>query len=611
MKLFAANRAIGLDVGMASTKRVVLTKQGKQLALVLCDEFDTRAEGILGEAELYSGIAEWLNRKESPTGELFVGLPQFLATTQLSDFPPGATTGLDEMVAFQTRQLAGLSEEGFIHDFQVLEPGLGRQNPVLMGICRESTVQEKVDLLAKAGLPLADLFMNGIAAIACLFRLHPEACLESAPQLLLDFGASSTTMAVIAAGQVLFVGSLLFGSDNYTDALVKHLGVDAKEAERMKCASRLSDDDPESPLFLVTRQLENELRSAIEDWRAQEREEIADAVFAKVWLSGGGAQLTGLAEQLARSLDCPAQVFGPTDFTTGDVLPAYVTAFGLALQGLGEAAVSLSLGPPVMRWLTLRRRRFSYLVAAASCIAVFLILYMFSSFHRLALEKAALKQERAKLDRCEQLIPRVMETRSAIRHYEKMMIPFVATGDRAGRFVSALRNLTEACEVNDWFVYVADEAVYQRGKRSENVEAHRDARSSRPSAVSGAGSMFRPKPMGIGDVVAPDPFPKKVMVDDIKPMASVIVAGYTLLLSENPYEPVRELVRKLNDSPSYTDVDLLPEVERIGREDIFECWLSFFRKHPEKRYKAFSLRIPFTEAVIEQPDEPAKRTGTR
>ena len=611
MKLLPTYRAVGLDIGMSSTKRVVLTTQGKQVAVLLCDEFDTREEGILGESELYSSVAEWLNRSAGACGEVFFGLPQFLATTQLSDFPPGVTTGLEEMVAFQTRQLGGLSEESFIHDYQVLAPGFGRSNPVLMGICRESAVREKAEALTTAGVPLSDLFMNGIGVLACLFELHPEIRAETSPQLVLDLGATSTTVAVTAGGQILFVSSLLFGSDNYTNALSKHLGVDAKEAERVKRESRLVVDDTGSPLYQVTRQLENELRSAIEDWRAQESGEIAEAMFSRVWLSGGGAQFAGLAEHLALVFDCPAQAFGPMDYASGSVLPAYATAFGLALQGLGRAAVSLSLGPRDIRWQTLRRHRFSYLVAAAACVTVLMALWMFGVFHRLSLEKSVLQREMAKLDRCEQLIPRVMGTMSAIKHYEKMVLPFVATGNRAGSFIRVLTDLTDACGENDWLVYVADEAVYQRGKGGENVAEQRDVGSGRPASTSAAPSLFRAKPAGIGDVATPDPFPYKTMVDDIEPVSSVIVAGYTLLLPEKPYEPVREIVRKLNDSPCYTDVDLLPEIERIGREDIFECWLAFFRQHPEKRYKAFSLRLPFTEPVIRASASPTKQTGSR
>jgi len=94
---------------------------------------DARAEGIIDDVELRHSVAEWLRQIGWASRELSLGLPQYLTTTQVSDFPPDVTDGLDEMVAYETRQLAGLSEESFIHDYQVMGPRYGRKNPVLIG----------------------------------------------------------------------------------------------------------------------------------------------------------------------------------------------------------------------------------------------------------------------------------------------------------------------------------------------------------------------------------------------------------------------------------------------------------------------------------------------
>jgi hypothetical protein len=114
----------------------------------------------------------------------------------------------------------------------------------------------------------------------------------------------------------------------------------------------------------------------------------------------------------------------------------------------------------------------------------------------------------------------------------------------------------------------------------------------------------------IGDAAVPDPFPTRRFPRDHRPLRSLIVAGYTRLQTVEPYKPVRDIVRKLNHRaaegdatapaagpPLFQGVDLLPEVERAGREDIYAPWLDAFKRH-DIRQKAFSLRLPFADLDV-------------
>ena len=62
----------------------------------------------------------------------------------------------------------------------------------------------------------------------------------------------------------------------------------------------LDDVNDEQSLLLAMRQLEAELRTAIDHWRGGEHSELKDALIERIWLCGGGAQLPGLARHLAR-----------------------------------------------------------------------------------------------------------------------------------------------------------------------------------------------------------------------------------------------------------------------------------------------------------------------
>lgn len=605
---FSRNKpVVGVDIGNAEVKAVALGVRGKRIAVLGMQTLDTREEGIIDDAELRGTVAEWLSQIGWINRELSHGIPQYLTTTQVSDFPPGATTGLDEMVAYETRQLAGLSEEGFMHDYQVMEPFFGRKNPALIGICRESVVRDRTEALGLAGIPLVELSMNGLAVANAFFDLHPEALNIRDPQLLLDMGAESSSVIVVAAGQVLFVGSLLFGADKVTQALAKHLGIREEEAEKVKRTARLNPADTLSPLYQTAQQLENELRTSVEHWRAQERQEIAGKMFAQIWLSGGGAQLAGLDDYLSRTYGCEAKVFGPVDRETKTVMPTLVTAYGLALQGLGRAHISVSLCPPEIRWTRIRRKRFGYLISTTLVVAVALTCLLLNYYRRLEAEKAHIAARMAEIDKCSGLIPQLEKTTSAIRHYERMLIPFAEKGNRARRFLNAIDELREARASEDWFVYLADEASYQAKRnveKSPGSEAPEGRTEKRP-----APSLFRAPTPTEESAGTDSEFAKLVPVREIDQMETLIVGVFTPYQRGNRYGPVREVVRKLNrkdpagkklNTPGLFDgVDLLPEDDRVGREDIFREWTELFEENPGKKFMDYTLRLPFEKLDVD------------
>jgi hypothetical protein len=91
-------------------------------------------------------------------------------------------------------------------------------------------------------------------------------------------------------------------------------------------------------------------------------------------------------------------------------------------------------------------------------------------------------------------------------------------------------------------------------------------------------------------------------------MRRLIVAGYTPFVPIHTYEAVRRIVSRLDASEHYRGVDLLPDSERAGREDIFDPWIRFFRNMPRGRYKAFSLVLPFARLDF-TPPQPTKPDG--
>ena len=107
-------RYLGLDVGASSAKAVVLDSTG---AICGSGVLDMRAEGILNDAEMYGSVAEWLANEKWKKCKIAAGLPQYMTTTLMRNYPEKLPV---KAIRFQLQgeasQVAALSDEAMLQD---------------------------------------------------------------------------------------------------------------------------------------------------------------------------------------------------------------------------------------------------------------------------------------------------------------------------------------------------------------------------------------------------------------------------------------------------------------------------------------------------------------
>jgi len=604
MGLFGNKQTLGIDIGSATTKAVAVRIENKQPVMVTADTFDTGAEGILNENELFASVAGWLREAPWAQGTQTAGLPQYLVTTQITDFPPGVRNGLENMVRYETQQLAGLSDESFVHDFHILSPGHGRRNPVLIGLCRESVVRERLSALANAGLHPTSIGMNGLAALNALLYLHPEAAEpKEQPQLLLDIGLDATTIAIFIADQPLYTGTLDFGSHMLTEALLERAGGDEGKAEARKRELDVEDLAPGSPARDLLRRLDSEIANALDHWRDQQPGDLADEGVLAFWLCGGGAQQNGLTAYLTDRHECAVHRFGPPDpASPDDPMTEYATALGLALLGVGSVTIPLCLMPDEAKWAQKRRRRLPWAIAAAVLATLAIAALIASSYVRSRRTLTALLALDKELSTCRGHISRLRDMQAGILAYESQVAPLVEEGNRSRRVLRALDDLANVCEPNSWFVYLGDDFSYEAGKLTDEEKRKRRARAGKPKA-RGAFTV------ATDESDNPIEFPERIQALDVPQMRALIGAGYTPFTMDDPggYAAVARLRAKLSELKPYSGVDAISTDSKRGREDIFMPWDTFRERHLDTRYSQFVVRLPFSSLPLAIPEpEPVK-----
>jgi cell division protein FtsA len=194
---------------------------------------------------------------------------------------------------------------------------------------------------------------------------------------LVEIGAQVTNVSVHAAGMLLGLRSIPIGSNDITDSIASSLGIRRSQAERLKCVSGSAISTPTDHRELVPVNAPGEepggrlARGADEHNRIPRAElvaivtdrlgvlsaEVAKALKAlgfggsqggQVVLTGGGAELHGIAEFMQGALGRPVRVGKPpalTGLPEAHATPGFATLAGLCLYAAEDPVDIRSIGP--------------------------------------------------------------------------------------------------------------------------------------------------------------------------------------------------------------------------------------------------------------------------
>jgi cell division protein FtsA len=189
-------------------------------------------------------------------------------------------------------------------------------------------------------------YVAGMSAIA-----DEEADVGAA---VIDMGAGTTTTAVFSGGRFVHADGFALGGNHVTTDLARGLNARMSDAERIKTlygsvlaggsderdmitVPSVNDDDREPPQFVSRASLVRIIKPRVEEILEMVRDRLAASPFAtgpraRVVLTGGACQLTGMPELAARILDRPVRIGRPLGMSALPEAakgPAFAAATGL------------------------------------------------------------------------------------------------------------------------------------------------------------------------------------------------------------------------------------------------------------------------------------------
>lgn len=338
---------IGLDVGVGSIKLVSFTGNPGKLVLNSIGEAKTPRVAWTKEDKSGKAVKEVAEAIKKLVRDLKLGgsiqavtcLPEDEVVSRLIRLPPLKENEVRDALKFEAETFVPYPLDQVSIDYEVVEEDEAGRLTVYAIAAKNDLIQTHVKLFKSAGIDLAALESPAVA----MRRAVVTAVSETAAILLVDLGEKYSDIVGLNAGKIYFTRAMSVGGESLTRAISINLGLDMASAEEYKKAYGLKE-----------LQLEGKIKNAIQPVFASMAEEIRRAMSTfredqgkaadLLVLSGGGANLPGLAEELTKVVGIEVQLLQP--FVKADtsklVVPMDLTAegcrfalaAGLAMRGL-------------------------------------------------------------------------------------------------------------------------------------------------------------------------------------------------------------------------------------------------------------------------------------
>jgi type IV pilus assembly protein PilM len=223
---------------------------------------------------------------------------------------------LANAIRFRAHETLPIPMEEAMLDYHVIEDAVAPDR-VLLAVAYRELVDRFAATCAAANIELVGIDMEAFALLRAVGGEPLTAGeREQAARVAVSIGHDRTTVAVSDGRLCEFTRVVEWGGSRITDAVARALDVDTGEAERIKrtldISSRATHEDERSTVAAEAARREvhglaRELASSLHFYQDQ-----PDSLgFAEITITGGGAHLQGLAEQLEELIGISVRVADP------------------------------------------------------------------------------------------------------------------------------------------------------------------------------------------------------------------------------------------------------------------------------------------------------------
>lgn len=297
-----------MDIGTGSIKAVQLEKKGAVEKLVCLGEAkNPLSAGALDAETALAKTGEIIKKLmadlEIKTKFAVVALPENKVISRIVTFPPIKESEINKALFYEVETFVPYPKEKIQLDYQIVEK---TKEKILLFVVatQKETVARYEKLLKAVGLvPVALETTSSALARALAPNSHK-------PTMIVDLGAKDSTMIIVRGGSIYLTQVIGFGGDAFTRAVSISLGMDFFKAEEYKKTYGFQADKWENKIRSALIEVFDHLAEEIKKGMLSFKEDWGEQVGLLI-LSGGGATMPGLSDELVKILGIEIQIGRP------------------------------------------------------------------------------------------------------------------------------------------------------------------------------------------------------------------------------------------------------------------------------------------------------------
>lgn len=341
-------KLVGLDIGSSSVKVIELARDrntsGYELANLGFEPLgqDVVVDGAIMDALIVSSAIEKIFAENKVrTKEVATSVSGHSVIVKNITVGARSEAEVASAIAFEAQQYIPFDVADVNLGYQIMGPSAeGAGTDVMLVAVKREKILNYTNVLSQAGIKPRVVDIDAFA-IENAFEANYDPPSGSMVALL-NVGASTMNINIVRDGASLFTRDVSVGGNQYTDALQKELDLGFEDAEGLKRGAALpnvSEEARRSHLRSVSEILLLEIQKTFDFFR----QTTSNASIELVYLAGGTAKITDLAEVLRGELNVPVELMDPfrkvhinparfdTSFTA-ELAPMMCVATGLALR---------------------------------------------------------------------------------------------------------------------------------------------------------------------------------------------------------------------------------------------------------------------------------------
>ena len=351
LPFFKKRETVAFDIGSNSIKLVQMgqSKKGWELEKFGFAELPPEAivdGSIIDSMTVINTIKELIKEQGVHLKNAVSSLTGHSVIIKKVAFPAMTEDELAESIQWEAEQYIPFPITDVNIDFQILgadTEGRGQMDVMLVAV-KKDVINDYTNVLKEAGLNPVVIDVDSFAIENMLEINYPAAPGETIAAV--NIGASITSISVIVGGITIFTRSIPMGGNQFTEEIQRQLNISFKDAETLKIARGEGSSDKgvfKAAIETVSTNLTFEMKRSLDFFLGGSHGSNVN----KIYLCGGGAKVSGLANLMQEKTSIPVEMANPFKNLVSnprhfdperlkELAPYFGVAVGLATRRFGD-----------------------------------------------------------------------------------------------------------------------------------------------------------------------------------------------------------------------------------------------------------------------------------